>query len=187
MDGQEADKQEMNTQEKDILFVNRFEHTREYYNEVYSYSFYRTPAAALRFLILIIGAACMVIGLSILGFLNVLTLIIVFAYVVIGCFILVLRYMKFMNLKYKQGLELSGGEPAWAELTVTDRGIEVFNEGSEKTVSISFERIKSFGKTKNYYILITEAKIYWTFKKDGFVKGRTDDFLSFLRGKGIKC
>lgn len=41
-------------------------------------------------------------------------------------------------------------------------------------------------KTKNLILLQSKASLIYIFRKDTFTKGTTDDFVIFLRSKGIK-
>ena len=52
-------------------------------------------------------------------------------------------------------------------------------------LTIQLKNINNVIKTKNYYILITKAKLRIAIKKDGFIKGTAEKFEKFLTEKNF--
>ena len=181
------DKQEMDTQEKDILFENRFTHTQEYYNELYFAIYFRKLRLAIGCLLIIAGSVLMAFGLGTYESIPVEIIVIGSSVATTFYLIIVLRYFRIRKLKYRQAQELNSNEPVEAVLFVHEEGIEILNALLGIYRTITFDKIEKALKTKHYYILITEAKIHWIFKKDGFTRGTSEEFVVFLASKGITC
>lgn len=69
---------------------------------------------------------------------------------------------------------------------VTEDEIMWTSEGKELTLAI--EKIAFYYNTKNYFLIIPNTKgvIIPAIKKDSFTLGSSDEFLGFLKSKGIK-
>jgi hypothetical protein len=51
---------------------------------------------------------------------------------------------------------------------------------------MTFDKIKGAVQTKNLILLRTKANMIWIFRKDSFSVGSKEEFISFLKNKGIK-
>ena len=52
--------------------------------------------------------------------------------------------------------------------------------------TVEFNKIKNAIQTKNYILLRSKANLIYIFCKDTFTVGTKEEFVSFLRAKGIK-
>ncbi len=68
---------------------------------------------------------------------------------------------------------------------VTDGGITLFSADGEQS-KLSYDAVERCSLTKNYILLYTNEKTVFAFKKDGFSVGSANEFLPFLKKKGIK-
>ena len=77
------------------------------------------------------------------------------------------------------------GKAVGVEITVTDEFIE--SKASTGAVcKLDYGNIRVAVQTKNLIILRTRANLLYNFKKDSFTVGRAEEFLLFLKSKGIK-
>jgi hypothetical protein len=93
------------------------------------------------------------------------------------------RHSEEANLSYKRDLENNNGNPIEIVVIMTADGIDSSRVDLKSKIHISYQSVKKLMISKNHYILLTEAKQSITFQKDGFVKGTSDEFLSFLNQK----
>ena len=95
-----------------------------------------------------------------------------------------LLYHLSLNRTLKRDLEMLG-KPADGTFKVTNDSI--IGEGANGAVTeTSFDNMKSAAQTKNLIILRTKANLLFIFRKDGFSIGTKEDFVAFLKNKGIK-
>ena len=80
--------------------------------------------------------------------------------------------------------ELGNGKEMLMDLTVYDDRIELLALENKQT--LYFADAKAAFNGKDYINIITKAKYIYTFKKDSFTLGTSDEFLEFLKSKGIK-
>ena len=84
----------------------------------------------------------------------------------------------------KRDIEVHGKEIS-VETIVTDDFIQ--NKASTGAVNkLELNRIKNAAQTKNLILLRSKANLIFIFRKDTFTKGSKDDFIAFLKTKGIK-
>ena len=93
-------------------------------------------------------------------------------------------FVRNKDLAYKKDLEKNKGNPTEMQIVVTKEDIDVYTN-TEKISNIDFKNIEKTVKTKNYYILISKAKLGIALKKDGFTKGTQNQFEEFLRKKNL--
>ena len=88
------------------------------------------------------------------------------------------------KLALRREIEINGGTPAENHIVVTEYGIASHYPNS--STEISFSNIKKVRRSRNLIYVITKAKITWIIPKNTFTRGTADEFLSFLKSKGIK-
>lgn len=171
----------------DSLFENQYKCTKKYFQEFYSYFYFKKPIIIVINLLLFFG---FILGILSLTFSHIFfTENLVGGYIFLPIFVWIfkiIQYKRGVKTRYNQDLERNNGEPFETKIIVTDDGIDVGYLNSKEMTHIGYSKIKKIVKTKKYYILMTEAKLCCVFKKDGFIKGTIEDFLLFLSSKGIK-
>lgn len=172
----------------DTLFENQYTHSKQYYKEFYSYFYFKKPlsVAALTFFSLLFVFSIVSFVFSFRFVSNGVAVIYIFMSALVWL-IRLLQYRRAVNSRYKQELEMGDGKPFEVILIVTEDGIDACQVSTGNKNHIDFSKIKKTFHTKNYYILMTSAKLCCTFKKDGFVKGDLQAFRSFLKAKGLKA
>lgn len=163
-------------------FVNQHIYTKEFYREFLSYFYFKRSYAVFYYSIL---AICFIFGILLVTIFDsdILAIYLLITPVIIF-FIQILKYIRTKKLRYNQDLEINSGKPIEVKFSVTESEIEVLISDSKKIIPLS--KIKKVIKTKNYYLLLSHSKIGFAFKKDSFIKGAQEEFLSFLASKGFK-
>ena len=107
-------------------------------------------------------------------------------FIFVPVFFLFQFYCYFCQVKtmLKRDVEVYGKEIS-VETIVTDMFIQ--NTASTGSVNkLEYDKIRNAVQTKNFVLLRSKANLIYIFRKDTFKKGITDDFIIFLRTKGIK-
>jgi len=168
----------------DILFENRYERTKGFHKEIISYSFFKwLQSLAVYIVLTLIMIFCSLALLlpGVFSFDN--TTRIFFLFLAIVVVMLIVRYVRTVEISYKRDLEINNGKPADIKVILTNDEIEVCSVNSGSKNHISYQHIRKIITTRNYYVLSTEAKHYIAFRKDGFVMGTPDEFISFIKSK----
>ena len=171
-----------------ILFENQYARTKDFHREIFLYSFFKRPSRVVLHVLLASIFILSILSLLFPGvfpFGNTAVIYLPF-WVVVVAVMMIVRYVKTVEISRKRDLEINNGEPVEIKMILTDDGIESFRADSESKIHISYQNIKKIITIRNYYILLTEAKYYIAFKKDGFVTGTPDEFVSFIKSKVIK-
>ena len=164
----------------EVLFENSYTRDEKLIKEIYRYEYFR------RKLLIIFDIAMILCLLS-----NVLILI-VEKHCDWGVFILAPLYFLYKFFCYwrqvrmilKRDQEVHGKEIS-VETIVTNEYIQ--NTASTGAVNqLSYENIRNVVQTKNLIYLRSEANLVYIFRKDAFTKGNAEDFIKFLKDKGIK-
>lgn len=93
-------------------------------------------------------------------------------------------YFHQVNTMVKREREVHG-EQLGVQILVTDDYIQ--NTASNGAVNrLEYGNIRSAVRTKNLILLRTKANLIYIFRKDAFTIGTEDEFIAFLRKKGIK-
>ena len=71
------------------------------------------------------------------------------------------------------------------ETVVTDEFIKITTETGNEA-KIPLKKIKKAIQTKNLILLRSQANLLYIFRKDSFTVGTKEDFISFLKNKGIR-
>lgn len=170
----------------EVFFENQFICSKDYYKEYYKYTYFKKPIIlALNIIICIclaVNVLCMIFPK--LGIIDNYTAQTSIASVLIILCIEIYVYIRNVNLTYNRDLERNKGNTIKIKLLVTENNIKISSDLAKET-RIEFENIEKVIKTKNYYILVSKAKLGIAFKKDGFIKGTAEKFEIFLKQRNI--
>ena len=103
---------------------------------------------------------------------------------VIVAFMLIFAYRQNVKITVARDKERCNGKEPFNELTVYDDRIELDILGNNQT--LYFSDAKNVSETKNYFIVASRANYVYVFKKDSFTVGTSEEFVEFLKNKGIK-
>ncbi|MBR2715543.1 MAG: YcxB family protein [Ruminococcus sp.] len=80
--------------------------------------------------------------------------------------------------------ELFGG-PATIKSFVTEDSVRALAP-SGGTNEVAYNNVRRAIQTENLIFLQTKANLLYVFLKDGFTLGTAEEFIAFLKSKGIK-
>lgn len=170
----------------ETIFLNQFICTKDYYKEYYEYIYFKKPVMVIITIILSINFIISLLSIVFpkWNLLDTITAEVNIATVLIVLCIQIYTFFRNKNLAYNRSLEGNQGKPIEVKLFITEKGISIYAD-SEKDKNIDFTNIEKTIQTKNYYILITKAKLAIALKKDGFHKGTAKEFKEFLKQKNL--
>lgn len=172
----------------EMLFENRYSRSKEFYREYLAYSYFLRPVFLILWTVFTLILILDVLSLPFPGILPYLSPsgIYIAVYTIISIFMIV-RYFRAVDISYKRDLEINNGNPIGIMMIVTADEIEACFADSETGNHFSYQSVRRVKKTRNYYVLLTEAKHSIVFRRDGFVTGTPDEFLSFIKNRITKC
>ena len=94
-------------------------------------------------------------------------------------------YHQAVLLAQKRDRETGDGSLLEIQITVSDSTIHIrSSKGTEYDVAL--ENVKYAIETKHTITLFSQARIFYSFRKDAFTVGDNESFLAFLSEKGLK-
>lgn len=164
----------------DPRFVNRFQRSFEVEQELYRYLHLSSPAVIACYIILGVVLItdiilCLVSGL-------VYAYMAVFAMCVIVLFILFFRYFSAIQSAKARFTEDTNNK---GEVTVTAAMTDdlLISEASDREapIKVAYSHFRKVFVTKHYYMLQTDEKMVYVFKKGAFSVGSEEEFLPYLQ------
>lgn len=171
---------------KEVLFENQYIRTKDYYKEYYGGIYLKKPIIIILNIILSISfiTNLLLIVFPKLSTQDSRTSLATIASILIILCIEIYVYINNVNLTYTKELEKNRGNCSEIKLSITDDNINILTN-LKSNMNIQLKNINNVIKTKNYYILITKAKLRIAIKKDGFIKGTAEKFEKFLTEKNF--
>ncbi len=163
----------------DVLFKNSHTNDKETAKEVYRYFYYQRKLYIVSYIMLAVFFIQNLIY-AILGFNYSIALFII---IPIGALFPTYCYFYQFNAMLKRTIETYGKEIT-TEKTVTEEFIHNVTETGNQT-KIPLCNIKVAIQTKNLIMLRSQANLLYIFRKDSFTVGTKEDFITFLKSKGI--
>ncbi len=161
------------------LFENSHLNDKAMLKEFYGYFFYKSPVYIALYIIM--GAA-FISSLAILILDHIFTAALILAPL---CMLLpTFRYFHSIKVQNKRNNEISS-TPIEVKSAIFEDYIENTSSNGALT-RIEFNKIKSAVQTKNLIMLRSDAKLVYVLRKDTFTKGTKEEFVAFLKSKGIK-
>lgn len=163
-----------------ILFENSYVRDKQLAKEIYGHHFFRRKFMIICYIVASLSLIANIVNAVLYGSLY------LFGFI-IGLFLLaypVVNYFIVVNTVVKRDMEMHGKEVT-AESIVTEDYIQnTLSTGA--IISVEYSKIKKAAQTRNLILLFSDANLIYIFRKDGFTKGTTDEFITFLKSKGIK-
>jgi len=168
------------------IFENKHTRDEEFYAEYYRYFSFKRPKT-----IFICGFLFVVFLIGLLALFRIIEVgsMLTLVYIVlplVGWATILFRYFNLKKMSYARDLELGNGAPIEVRSVLTEEGIGVYKGDAETPHHVDLSNIGKVAETKNYYLLLSVARQSFVFRKDGFLKGTTEEFLEFLEEKGIR-
>ena len=164
----------------DILFENKHTRDREWSREIFRYFYFKKPMMVLFDVVFVLyflyGIYSSIISKTIYW--------VIIITPIVWFLVVIFLYVRNRDVHFERNLEMHGKEIE-VTVTVTDKTVsQSLSTGSE--VHLDYSNIKKAVQTKDYIFLITKTNLLYSFKKDSFTVGNADDFLAFLKNKGVK-
>lgn len=163
----------------EILFENKCTRDAEWAKDCYGYIYFRRPAAIVFDVLAVLYLVWNIYDLVVNSMINVFIIFPIF-WVVMST----LLYRKNTTLALKRDFEMHGRAIEMVT-TVTNKGIEI-SQSTGALYRISCSDVKKVVQTKKYIYLWSKTNVLYPLKKDSFSVGNGEDFLLFMRNKGIK-
>lgn len=161
-------------------FVNRFQRSFEIEQELYRYLYLSSPAIIASYIILGVVLItdiilCLVSGL-------VYAYMAVFAMCVIVLFVLFFRYFSAMQAAKSRFAEDTNNKGT-VTVTATLTGDILISDSSDRdeSIEVPYADLKKLFVTKHYYMIQTNEKMVYVFKKGAFSVGKEEEFLPYVR------
>lgn len=164
----------------EILFENNYTRNKEWAKDCHGYICFRRPTMIVFQIICILY--------FIIGILDsIFTKSVCWQYISLALIfypLIVFVYIRNVNTEIKRDLEIHG-KAIEVTLAVTEDIIKQSSStGAE--LQLNYNDIKRVVQTKKYIYLLSKTNTIYSFKKDSFSVGSTNEFLLFLKNKGIK-
>lgn len=166
----------------DSIFVNQFSRTFEVEKELYRYLHLTAPP--MRAALMIIGTVMVIdVAASIVLGMNYANMA-VFAMCIILLFVLFFRYFSAIQRGKERFAEDTNNKgKVTVTSTVTEGKLISETSDRETPVEVPFKNVKKVFVTEHYYMLYTDEKLVYAFKKGAFEKGKEEEFLPFIRNR----
>lgn len=161
-------------------FVSRFPRSFEIERELYRYMHLTSPPIIACYILLGIVLVvnlvlCLAVGLIYAN-------MAIFAMCGIALFVLFFRYFAAMKAGKARHTEDTNNK---GEITVTATltDDELISESSdrEEPINVPLSQFKTVFATKHYYMIQTDERMVYVFKKDAFTVGKEEEFLPYVR------
>jgi hypothetical protein len=169
----------------ELIYKNSYIKTKDFYNEYYK-CVHLTNRRNI--VLIVIGAICIAVNLSALIFSGgdsalLINLTIV---VLLVCGAKFIAYKAESDTRHKQDLEFGGGKPLEISLTVTQNGLDYYVANYQTKTHFNFADLRRARKLGGFFVVTTKSAYPLIFRKDSFVTGSPDEFLTFLRSRGVR-
>ena len=163
----------------DVLFRNTHTRTKELTKEMYRYFYFQQKSSIVIYVLL---SVCFLAN-AVSGILGYTYSLAVLAGVPLLILFRIFLYTCQVNTMRKRDQEMSE-QDIEVETVVTDEYVQSTALGGHSKIGL--DKIKRATRTKNLILLHTKANLIYIFRKDSFTVGNYDEFIAFLKNKGIK-
>lgn len=151
--------------------------------EFFYYYSYKRPVGILLTVFCILALVSGIVGIVISKeYFNIIT-------VMLSIYILVFRAVrinKSIKITIQRDKESNHGNLLSVQNLVTENSITVKSSLNNDGVEYSLSDITKAYRSKNYIYLVSKAKLTFAFDINNFSKGTPEEFVEFIRQKGIK-
>lgn len=166
----------------DSLFECGYVRTPEMEREFYRYWFFGRPVMIVLYSLMLLSFLINVLHLIFYFNPNEITIVLFWIPIFFG--MMYWLYRKTVATARKRDLEVANGKNIEVKIAVTPEKI-IQNVSTGAMNELPLSSIKKAVVLKTQIVLISEAKILYTFRKDSFTKGTAEDFVFFLTQRRI--
>jgi len=167
------------TEDMEILFKNNYTRTKELAKEFYGYLLFGSPLSIVLNILMVVALVEGIIVTALNNLEGITWTVIIFFLIVYRVY----TYFYAVKMMIKRDLEVNGKEIE-IEITVTNEHIMSVSTRKDENM-LEYGNITKVFQTKNLILVKTKAKLVHIFRKDSFTVGNKDDFIVFLKDKGI--
>ncbi len=164
----------------EILFENSYTRDKEWVQDATRWAFFRRPVLIVSDLILLLYFIMGIYEMAVNRVVYVYWFLIPLALIGVTLF----RYKRTVTLSLKRDIEMHGKEIDVTSV-VTDEHI-CYKHSSGTEYTLHYSDIKKVVQAKKYIYLISKSKTVYSFKKEGFSVGTAQQFICFIKSKGIR-
>ena len=164
----------------EVLFENHHVRNKQAAKEIYFYFYFQRTLFIVCYCLLALSFLANLLALIFEGSSNIGLLVFVPFFFLLQFFL----YSKQKNDLIKRDLEVHGKEISAVSFVYDDHIQVISSTGSD--ISLKYENVAKVIQTKNLILLRTKANQLFIFGKDTFTTGNKEDFILFLRSKGLK-
>ena len=164
----------------ETLFENSYVRDEKMLKEIYKYLFFKRKSMIVSYIILLLCFLANLLMALFDGFFNYFILIFIPLFLAIRFF----TYIRTVKIVLKRDAEMHDNEILIEAIATNEFIQNTASNGS--VIKLEYDKIKRVTQTKEFILLLSKAKLIYIFKKDAFTKGTPEDFIVFLKNKGIK-
>ena len=160
-------------------FENTFKRTLDVERELYRYMHLQSPSSIACFVILGLVAVINLIMCLVAGFAYANLAVFIMAFIVM--FVLFFRYYSAVKTAEKRFRESTNGAVD-IEITAILDGENLISRASDrnKDVTVPYSQLRKVFTTSSFYMIQTDAKLVYVFRKGCFTVGKEEDFLPYV-------
>ena len=162
----------------EILFENRFVRTKEILREFYRYAYFKNPTILIADIALL---ALLAVSLLLWGTHLPLAVVIVVPVVAAAQY---WTYTRAVNAVMKRDDELTAGGKLEVTAAATEEKL-VNTDSTGASMELPYDKVKKIAQTKSLILLRSQANFWYILPKNTFTKGTAEEFLAFLKSKGL--
>ena len=163
----------------DILFENKYVNSEEITKEIYMYCYFKRPIWIAVDVFVVLNFLA---GFGYLIFEKSLNFCIFAPIIILWQFYL---YRRAVRITSKRIHEIYSEKSTEIQTFVTGENIKM-NFSTVAVYEIAYSKFKKAIQTQNLIILFSETNLIYILHKDAFTKGSPEEFISFIKAKGIK-
>ena len=162
------------------MFENKYTRDKEWAKDIYGYICIKRPIMFVFYVLFAIYLIKGILDLIIIHRAELFCFIVPLAW----CVVIAFSYKRNVKLALRRDMELHS-KPIDVTVTVTD-DMMIHSQSTGAEYNLRYSDIKKAVQTKKYIYVWSKANMLYSLKKDAFTYGSADDFVKFLRSKGIK-
>lgn len=166
----------------DVLFENRLIRNKDVFKAFYQYLYFKKPFPIVMFCICGIIVTRYLLRLL---FLQYFVFDILVIYPIVYIPLLLIAYSVAVNTSVKRDIEQFGTSALLITTSFKNDSL-CCTYGEVQTAPVMLDQIKKVVTTKKLILIFSKAKLCYILDKDNFTIGKLNDFIDFLRNKGLK-
>lgn len=164
----------------EILFENRYVRNKDLAKEMYRYLIFQRRVMVVSYVFILLALLINLAAILVYKIYNWEIIILALLLLLFQAF----RYYFGVKSFARRDQEAFGKELEVQTIVTADHFECTASNGA--VTQVTFDKIKRAVRTKNLILLQTQARLLYILRGDAFTKGTKEEFVAFLRSKGIK-